>query len=102
MPRIGEGNRGRKPTIDEETGMPKMNYYHSLKVSTVSGRDLDPTTLTTMPNERDFDFTPFSREELIMSVKQRAHIAGFRAIIPFADKNNRFYHSTAFACCLGG
>lgn len=55
-----------------------------------------------MQNEKDFDFCPFSRDDLIMQVKHKAHIAGFRAIIPFADRNNRFYNSSAFACCMGG
>jgi hypothetical protein len=55
-----------------------------------------------MPNEQDFDFFPPTRDDLIYQVKQKSFNAGFRAIIPFADRNNRFQHSTSFACCLGG
>jgi hypothetical protein len=55
-----------------------------------------------MPNEADFNFCPFTREDLIMHVKQRGLVAGFRPIIPFADRNNKYYASTAFACCMSG
>lgn len=55
-----------------------------------------------MKNEKDFDFCSYNRDELIGQVKTKAAIEGFRAIIPFADRNNRFYASTSFACCMAG
>ena len=93
--------RGRRPNVDDN-GIPIMNYYHAIRASTSGLNDLDPSTLVTMANEKEFDFCPFSRDDLIMGVKHKAMEAGFRAIIPFADRNNRFYNSSAFACCMGG
>ena len=101
MTMIHGNTRGRKPHLDEH-GNPKMNYYHSIRASTANNRNLDPNSLVTMDNEKEYDFCPFTREDLIMYVKQKAGIAGFRAIIPFADRNNKYYASTAFACCMSG
>jgi hypothetical protein len=78
-----------------------MNYYHSIRASTTA-QNLDMAKMVTMENEKDFDFCPYTRDDLVMRVKQISGIAGFRAIIPFADRNNRFYASTAFACCMSG
>ena len=35
-------------------------------------------------------------------VKSLALHSGFRAILPFADRNNRILASTSFTCCMGG
>lgn len=93
--------RGRKPLLDDN-GNPKMNYYHAIRASTANNQLLDPSTLTNMENEVEFDFCPFTREDLILHVKHKANAVGFRAIIPFADRNNKCYASTAFACCMSG
>jgi hypothetical protein len=80
-----------------------MNYYHAIRASTSCNlTGIDPITLTTMCNENEYNFHPFSRDDLIMGVKTKAYTAGFRAIIPFADRNNKYYSSTSFACCMGG
>lgn len=95
-------SRGRKPNLDDN-GAPVMNYYHALRMSTSNFANIDKSTLVTMPNEKEFiDCHPVIREELVRAVKNLANISGFRAILPFADRNNRYYASSSFACCMGG
>ena len=96
-------SRGRKPNMDD-TGAPVMNYYHALRMSTSNQNfaSIDKSTLISMPNENDFDCHPVIRDDLVRAVKNLAHIAGFRAILPFADRNNGRYASSSFACSMGG
>ena len=54
------------------------------------------------PNFEMFDFQTQSRDELIHNLKVVAANAGFKAIIPFTDRNNRISTSTAFCCSLAG
>lgn len=84
-------------------GVKVNTYYHSIRESTTNLQDLDPTKLVTMDNELAYStIKPTTREQLVVMVKGLALHSGFRAIIPFADRNNKNLHSTCFTCCMGG
>ena len=46
-----------------------MNYYHALRASTAGLTQNDLSKLVRMVNEADFEFCPFTREDLVMCVK---------------------------------
>ena len=45
--------------------------------------------LTQTPNFHEFNIVVETREQLIHTVKSTAARIGFKAIIPFSDRNNR-------------
>ena len=56
-----------------------------------------------MPNEKDFEnLHPATRDKLVVKGKNFAIVAGFRVILPLADRNNLYYASSSFACCMDG
>ena len=54
------------------------------------------------PNFHEFNIVVETREQLIHSVKSIAARIGFKAIIPFSDRNNRQTATSYFCCSLSG
>ena len=54
------------------------------------------------PQFHEFNIVVETREQLIHSVKSTAARIGFKAIIPFSDRNNRQTATSYFCCSLSG
>ena len=54
------------------------------------------------PDFDDFKISAETREQLIHTVKTIAAKIGFKAIIPFSDRNNRTTATSYFCCSLSG
>ena len=67
----------------------KNNYYLSIKKATSGAIPLNYDSLTETPEFLEFDFACQQRDELIHLFKTVAAKKGFKAIIPFTDRNNR-------------
>lgn len=61
---------------------------------------LEMTNLVETPHFENFNFMCESRDSLIAQIKKVSAISGFKAIIPYTDRNNKFSTSITFSCCL--
>ena len=107
------GRRGRPPRnisfVTHEGEMysnmleaPKNTYYFSIKQATSGEAPLDKEALIETIEFDDFRTQCTTRDELIHVFKSIAAKKGFKAIIPFTDRNNRLSTSTTFCCSLAG
>ncbi|CDW80092.1 UNKNOWN [Stylonychia lemnae] len=97
------GKRGRPPKNGySDENQPKNTYYFSIKQATSGAIPIDYNSLVDTPEFQDFNFLSQSRDELIHLFKTVAAKKGFKAIIPFTDRNNRMSTSTSFCCSLAG
>lgn len=85
------GRRGRPPKSGwADDGVPKSSYYFSIKQATSGELPIDKDSLIETPYFQDFENCLCqSRDELIHVFKSIAAKKGFKAIIPFTDRNNK-------------
>ncbi len=93
--------RGRRPKHLLEPG--QMSYYHSVKQSIMNPAPTPSHLITETPNFHEFkQIVVETRENLVHCVKSMAARIGFKAIIPFSDRNNRQTATSYFCCSLSG
>jgi hypothetical protein len=80
----------------------KNTYYFSIKQATSGEMPIERESLVETVGFDDFKFLCSTRDELIHVFKSIAAKKGFKAIIPFTDRNNRMSTSTTFCCSLAG
>jgi hypothetical protein len=90
------------PSLFSQYGPPKNSYYASIKYATSGQFLIDRDSLVDTIAFTDFNFLSSSRDELIHIFKSIAAKKGFKAIIPFTDRNNRMSTSSTFCCSLAG
>ena len=94
---------GRKPKNYDPFNPNACNsYYLSIKRAVNGYVNIPEKDKVETPNFHEFNMVVQTREQLIHTVKSTAARIGFKAIIPFSDRNNRHTATSYFCCSLSG
>ena len=98
--RRGRG-RGRASYNVNNNG--QLSYYYQIKQSIMNPQPIPLEHQHETPNFDKFkEIAVETRENLVHCVKSLAASIGFKAIIPFSDRNNRQSATSYFCCSLSG